>query len=57
MIKLLNRTELNESLSFVYKVFCEYEAVNAPESVIQSFWDAIHSEEYLNMLSAYRAFD
>lgn len=57
MIKLLNRTELNTALPLVWKVFCEYEAVNYPESGKQAFWKAIHSEEYLNMLTAYGAFD
>lgn len=57
MIKLLNRKELNSALSLVWKVFCQYEAVNYPESGKQEFWEAIHSEEYLNMLTAYGAFD
>lgn len=40
----------------MWNVFCEYEAVNYPESGKQAFWAAIHSEEYLDMLSAYGAF-
>ncbi|QNU68884.1 GNAT family N-acetyltransferase [Ruminiclostridium herbifermentans] len=57
MIKALDRNELENALPLVWSVFCEYEAVNYPESGKQAFWDAIHSEEYLNMLSAYGAFE
>lgn len=57
MIQPLIRTELNNALPLVWKVFCEYEAVNYPESGKRAFWEAIHSEEYLNMLTAYGAFE
>lgn len=56
MIKELNREELEQALPLVWKVFCEYEAVNYPESSKQLFYDAIHSDDYLNTLSAYGAF-
>lgn len=53
MIKKLDKTELYTALSLVWKVFCEYEAINYPESGKQTFYDAIHSEDYLDMLTAY----
>ncbi len=57
MIRTLDRTELDNALPLVWDVFCEYEAVDYPESGKQAFWNAVHSEEYLNMLSAYGAFE
>ena len=57
MIKALNRKELEQALPLVWNVFCEYEAANYPEAGRQVFWDAIHSEDYLNMLYAYGAFE
>lgn len=57
MIRPLNRNELEKALLLVWKVFCEYEAVNYPESGKKAFQDAIHSEEYLDMLSAWGAFE
>ena len=56
-IRPLTKTELINSLELVWKVFCEYEAVDYPESGKQAFYQAIHSEEYLNMLTAYGAFE
>lgn len=53
MIKALSREELEKALPLVWDVFCEYEAINYTESGKQAFRDAIHSEDYLNMLSAY----
>lgn len=57
MIKALSREELEKALPLVWDVFCEYEAINYTESGKQAFWDAIHSEDYLNMLSAYGAIE
>ena len=57
MIKRLNETELNNALPLVWKVFCDYEAVYYPEYGKQAFWNAIHSKEYLEMLTAYGAFE
>lgn len=57
MIKELNKEELVNALPLVWRVFCEYEAVNYPEAGKNAFWEAIHSEDYLNMLSAYGAFE
>ena len=56
-IRLLTRDELNIALDLVWKVFCEYEAVNYTETSRQAFYDAIHSEKYLDTLTAYGAFD
>ncbi|MGN0621306.1 MAG: GNAT family N-acetyltransferase [Porcipelethomonas sp.] len=56
-IRRLNRSELNDALPLIWKVFCDYEAINYPEAGKQAFWEAIHSEEYLNMLNAYGAFE
>lgn len=39
----------------VWKVFCEYEAVDYPEGGKEAFYQAIHSEEYLAMLEVYGA--
>ncbi|MGN0379183.1 MAG: GNAT family N-acetyltransferase [Butyrivibrio sp.] len=57
MIRALRRDELENALPLVWDVFCEYEAVNYPESGKLAFWNAIHSEDYLDMLSAYGAFE
>ena len=56
-IRLLTRKELNNSLDFVWRVFCDYEAVNYPEGGKQAFYNAIHSEDFLKTLSAYGAYD
>ena len=53
MIKRLSKTELINAIPLVWKVFCEYEACNYPESGKQAFWEAIHAQEYLDMLEAY----
>ena len=56
-IKKLSQTELENSLPFVWKVFLEFEAVNYPEEGKAAFYSAIHSKDYLRMLTAYGAFD
>lgn len=56
-IKQLNLKKIKKAIPLVWKVFCEYEAVNYTESGKKAFWGAIHSEEYLNMLDAYGAFE
>ena len=55
-IKRLSRIEIEEALPLIWDVFCKYEAVNYPEDVKKTFWQAIHSQYYLNMLTAYGAF-
>ena len=42
-------------LEMVWKVFCEYEAVDYPEGGKEAFYQAIHSEEYLATLEVYGA--
>lgn len=54
-IRKLSKNELEIALKMVWKVFCEYEAVNYPESGKEAFYQAIHSEEYLAMLEVYGA--
>lgn len=56
-IKKIKSGKLDDALSLIWDVFLKYEAVNYPECGKQAFWDAIHSEEYLNMLKAYGAFE
>ena len=56
-INHLDKRKLKQALSLVWKVFCEYEAKDYPESGKQAFWDAIHSEEYLDRLDAYGGFE
>ena len=56
-IEKLNRGQLERSLPLVWDVFCEYEAVNYPESGKEAFRNAISSADYIDMLSAYGAFD
>lgn len=53
----LSRGQIEEALPLVWDVFCEYEAVNYPKNGEVAFYNAIHSEEFLAMLTAYGAFD
>jgi len=53
----LSREKLAEALPLVWNVFLEFEAVDYPESGKRAFWDAVHSEEYLDMLTAYGAYE
>lgn len=55
-IKTLSKKELNDALPLIWEVFSEYEAVNYSAEGKQAFWDAIHSEAYLDQLKAYGAF-
>lgn len=57
VIHKLSREQIEEALPLVWDVFCKYEAVDYPESGKTAFWQAIHSADYLNMLTAYGAFD
>ena len=57
MIRRIDRTELNDALLLIWEVFCEFEAANYPKEEEQAFWDVLHSEEYLDMLTAYGAFE
>ncbi|MGN1014973.1 MAG: GNAT family N-acetyltransferase, partial [Butyricicoccus sp.] len=53
----LNRSEFERVLPLVWDVFLTYEAANYPENGKKSFYDAIHSKEYLDILDMYAAFD
>lgn len=57
MIRQLIRTEIKDALPLAWKMFCEYEAVNYSEDGKQAFRDSIYSEEYLESLTAYGAFE
>ena len=57
IIEKLNREQLEKSLPLVWDVFCKYEAVNYSENGKEAFRSAINSADYLDMLSAYGAFD
>ena len=56
IIKKLNFLEIKEFLPLVWKVFCEFEASNYPESAKLAFKQAIYDENYLAMLTAYGAY-
>ncbi|MGN1399524.1 MAG: GNAT family N-acetyltransferase [Erysipelotrichaceae bacterium] len=57
IIKKLNIKEIHDALPLVWKVFCEFEAINYPENDKRSFYNAIYSEEYIKLLTAYGAYD
>lgn len=56
-IKHLKRKDFENALSLVWKVFLQYEATDYPEEGKQAFKQAIYSEEYLDMLDMYGAYD
>ena len=56
-IKIKEIRKIEDALLLVWDVFCKYEAVNYPDAGKQAFWDAIHSEEYLQTLHAYGAYE
>lgn len=56
-IKKLSRTQIEDSIPLVWDVFCKYEAINYPKSGKEAFWNGINSADYLDMLTAYGAFD
>ena len=53
----LQRTEFENALPLVWNVFIEYEATDYPEAGKQAFRNAIYSEEYLNDLDMYGAYE
>lgn len=55
-IKKLNKTEITNALPFIWKVFCDFEAVNYTEENKRAFYNAIHDDCYINSLTAYGAF-
>lgn len=56
-INKLNRMQIEESIPLVWDVFCKYEAENYPKKGKEAFWNAINTADYLDMLTAYGAFD
>ena len=57
LIKKLVLEEIREALPLIHSVFCEYVAKNYEEDSRLAFFKAINNEEYINMLSAYGAYD
>lgn len=56
-IEPLCKEQIEKALPMVWDVFCKYEAVNYSESGIDAFRKAIHDPRYLQMLTAYGAFE
>lgn len=56
-IERLSTAQTKEALPFICEVFAKYEAPNYPEDGREAFYRAINSEDYLNMLTSYGAFD
>ena len=56
-VRKLTRKEIEEALPLVWDVFNKYEAVYYPETGKEAFHQAICSADYLDMLTAYGAFD
>lgn len=57
LIKKLVLEEIREALPLIHSVFCECVAKNYKEDSRLAFFKAINNEEYINMLSAYGAYD
>ena len=56
-IKKLSRKKLTQALPLVWKVFSDYEAIHYTEDGKRAFHSAIHSEDYLDTLTAYGAYE
>lgn len=56
IIKKLIFLEIKVFLPLIWKVFCEFEASNYPESAKLAFKQAIYNENYLAMLTVYGAY-
>lgn len=56
-LRKLTKEEIQDALSLVIDVFNKYEAVHYPKTSKEAFCKAIYSNDYLNMLTAYGAFD
>lgn len=56
-IEPLCKEQIEKALPMVWDVFCKYEAVNYSESGISAFREAIYDPRYLQMLTAYGAFE
>ena len=56
-VRKLSRKEIGEAIPLVWDIFNKYEAVNYSETGKEAFHLAICSSDYLDMLTAYGAFD
>ncbi|MGN1234475.1 MAG: GNAT family N-acetyltransferase [Christensenellaceae bacterium] len=56
-IRPLNKRKLKGAMPLVWRVFSEYEAEHDSEAGQKAFWEAIHSEEYLDSLTAFGAYE
>lgn len=56
-MKIKEIRKIEDALPLVWDVFRKYETLNYPNSGKQAFWDAVHSEEYLQTLHAYGAYE
>lgn len=56
-IRKLTKREIESALPLVLDVFNKYEAKHYPKASKKAFYKAICSSDYLNMLTAYGAFD
>lgn len=56
-VKKLTGKEIEQAIPLVWDVFSEYEAVHYPEAGKEAFHQAICSQDYLDMLTAYGAYD
>lgn len=56
-IRKLTKKEIRDALALVLDVFNKYEATHYPKASKEAFCKAICSNDYLNMLMAYGAFD
>lgn len=56
-MKIKQIRKLTDAIALVWKVFFDYEAGNDTEAGKKAFWEAIHSEEYLDTLTAFGAYE
>lgn len=56
-LRKLTKKEIQDALSLVLDVFDKYETVHYLKTSKEAFCKAIYSNDYLNMLTAYGAFD
>ncbi len=56
-IRVLNKREIDQALTLVWKVFLEYEAPDYTAEGIQEFHKSIHDEEFISKLCMLGAFD
>ncbi|MGN1270237.1 MAG: GNAT family N-acetyltransferase [Clostridia bacterium] len=52
----LNKEQYSEAIELAWKVFQEYEGSDYSKEGIESFYNSIHSEEYIKQLEIFGAF-